>query len=1008
MKHIYLSICFLLLFAVPAQSGDIALIRDTLMQAWKTKHYNQLKASNGFWGEAECMEILLDAYETTGKEEYKTMFEEVYSHFVSGSGGWNTTNGKDWSWNEFNDDIAWGVLASIRAYFLFGNNTARNLNYLSIAKTNYDKMYSRALFKVDDLYYLLRWKQSAATSSNSCVQGPATIAACYLAQATGNETYYEKAKMLYANQRVHLYSATTGRVYDTFGNNWASTYNQGTYLGAALMLYNRYGDEIYKEDAEMIMTFTRNNLCNASGIVNVCGDESADLPIFKGILMRYVRRFVADLGKPEYAEWLQKNAIQAYDNRNSEGICWTAWWKKTEEKTYSFQGTMTAVSAAMNAPLDINTVAGKEAFAGIQAGNFDYIAKIHSQNSTDDNETEIIDIQDNAYLGYNFVDCGNSFASGVELQVANDATARTVEIRLGSATGTLLASASIPASGNSWETVQATFPQQITGKNHIYLVFKGTQNALRFKSFRLLKGETNYSSLSDTDITDDGGTLASERVGQENGGALENLTDNTAETGYRVEGQSSFWIQYKARSRYRLTSYSITSGDGESGKDPQSWTLYGSTNGTSWTLLDTRQNQLFDRRNATLQYTCPSKQGFHYYKLQIHSNAGNADTQIAEWQLSGERYYDSYPHDFTKSGGELSASATSAGLPALTDNDPGTACTISAATLPVWIQYRSPAPLQILGYSLTSNGEDRRYDPKSWKLQASTDGQTWRDIDSRSNITFDAGYLSRKYDLTNGTLYSYFRLQITAALSDEVRIAEWQIHGRYIDRNDITALPGGTLTVQWPGKNEANAPENLTDKNKDGKYYNVGRKFFWAVFQTDEPVKLTAYSLMSANDWPTRDPKAWTLYGSNNNTTWTAIDRRENQTFLYRQTTLYYPVSTDSEYCYFKLDIEENAGEKEVQLAEWQLFSHVEQGAGMYRTEENTWNIYPNPAAEFTVVDVPEASVVSIKNLNGLTVYREKVQAGKQPIHLQACQPGVYIVTAESKEGVKTRLLIKK
>jgi hypothetical protein len=1006
MKKINFSICLLLFFAGTLKAADILTpaIRTEMMQAWKLKHYDQLKASNGFWGEAECMEILLDAYETTGREEYKVMFEEVYQHFVSGTGGWNTTNGKDWRWNEFNDDIAWGVLASIRAYFLFGNNTAANINYLNIAKTNYDYMYSRALFKVDNLYYLLRWKQSAATSSNSCVQGPATIAACYLAQATGDESYYEKAKMLYANQHIHLYSATTGRVYDTFSNSWASTYNQGTYLGAAIMLYNRYGDEMYRQDAETIMNFTRNNLCNSAGIVNVCGDEGADLPIFKGILMRYVRRFVADMGKIEYAEWLQKNALQAYNNRNSEGISWSAWWKKTEEKTYSFLGTMTAVSAAMNVPADVTTIARKDAFTDIRAGSFNYIAKVHSQDgNTADNEMEIIDIQDGAWLGYNFVDAGNYFASGADFLVANDATARTLEIRLGSASGTLLGAVAIPASDNSWRTVQATLSQPFSGKSNIYLVFRGNKNALRFKSFKFIKGATNYSSLSATDITDDGGILSAQYAG-----AVEKLTDNTTDTGYPVEGRSSFWVQYKAKVRYRLSAYSITSSGGESGKDPQSWTLYGSADGANWTVLDTRQNQLFDHRKATLQYACPSKQGFHYYRLQIHSNGGDAGgTEIAEWQLHGDAYYDACTHDFTKSGGELSASSGSSGLQALVDNNPQTACTVNATNLPVWIQYNAPAPVQVLGYSIMSNGNNSLYDPKSWKLQGSADGIVWSDIDTRSNQTFDARCLSKKYDITNSNLYSYFRLQITLAGSSEIQLAEWQIHGRSITSNDVTAN-GGTLTAQWPGKNEDNAPENLIDKSKDGKYYNVGRKFFWAIYQSALPVKPTAYSLMSANDWSTRDPQTWTLYGSNDNTTWTALDRRENQIFLYRQATLYYPVVSDGYYKYFKLNVEENMGEKEVQLAEWQLFGTV-QGSNISLPQPvHTLSICPNPAEAFMFVNTPEPCSLNISNLNGVTLHREELQQGTQKINLQNCKQGVYVVKTESKDGIKTGLLIKK
>jgi len=64
-------------------------IREQIMTGWKNSHFQWLTTSKGFWGEAEAMEILLDAYETTGKEAYKIMFEEAYQNFVSGtSGGW--------------------------------------------------------------------------------------------------------------------------------------------------------------------------------------------------------------------------------------------------------------------------------------------------------------------------------------------------------------------------------------------------------------------------------------------------------------------------------------------------------------------------------------------------------------------------------------------------------------------------------------------------------------------------------------------------------------------------------------------------------------------------------------------------------------------------------------------------------------------------------------------------------------------------------------------------------
>ena len=78
----------------------------------------------GWWilRNAEVMEAMLDGYETTGKPIYRDMFQNTYKDFIA-------RNGDYWSNNDFNDDIAWAVLDSVRAYLLFGDQS-----YLDIAK----------------------------------------------------------------------------------------------------------------------------------------------------------------------------------------------------------------------------------------------------------------------------------------------------------------------------------------------------------------------------------------------------------------------------------------------------------------------------------------------------------------------------------------------------------------------------------------------------------------------------------------------------------------------------------------------------------------------------------------------------------------------------------------------------------------------------------------------------------------------------------------------------------
>jgi predicted alpha-1,6-mannanase (GH76 family) len=332
-------------------------MRNEVVDKWKALYYTDLNSNQsilgagGWWGDAEMFEVILDAYETGANPVYKEMFEKLYTNFI-------VRNGATWTNNDFNDDIAWMVIACTRAYLLFGEQT-----YLARATRNFDLMYERALLPSG----MLRWKErdaSLTNQTNSCINGPAEVAACYLAMATNDESYYEKAKALYALQRQYLYVSSTGQVYDCFTwvNNtpsnysqWASTYNQGTFMGAALMLYAHYGNQQYRDDALKIMEYTKNNLCNANGIIKVCQVANGDLAGFKGILMRYVRRLITGLGSTEYAAWMKKNALHAYNNRNSAGITHSSWLSKTPESYISEPdpfGASTAVSAIVNAPIE--------------------------------------------------------------------------------------------------------------------------------------------------------------------------------------------------------------------------------------------------------------------------------------------------------------------------------------------------------------------------------------------------------------------------------------------------------------------------------------------------------------------------------------------------------------------------------------------------------------------------------------------------------------------------------
>ena len=314
----------------------LTLRAETCMDAYLAKYYDNGRFENAdFWDEAEIFEILDDAYLITKNERYVTLIDETYERFIK-------DRGNDWAYNIYNDDIMWAVIAMTRAYFLTGKE-----KYLETAKLNYDKTYARAYS--DDLGGGLFWRADNH-SKNACVEGPGAIAACLLGKATGDASYYEKAKGIIEWTVKTLYEEN-GKVYDCIGmdggiNKWSSTYNQGTFLGANILLYEYYGDEIYKKRADATASYTMNEMYHG-GIMNN-EDSGNDLIGFKGIMSRWIRLYALTFDRPEYIDWLRQNADSAYENRNSEGLMWTAFAEKTEEKYYDVFGPSAALAVMFN------------------------------------------------------------------------------------------------------------------------------------------------------------------------------------------------------------------------------------------------------------------------------------------------------------------------------------------------------------------------------------------------------------------------------------------------------------------------------------------------------------------------------------------------------------------------------------------------------------------------------------------------------------------------------------
>lgn len=140
--------------------------------------------------------------------------------------------------------------------------------------------------------------------------------------------------------------------------------------------------------------------------------------------------------------------------------------------------------------------------------------------------------------------------------------------------------------------------------------------------------------------------------------------------------------------------------------------------------------------------------------------------------------------------------------------------------------------------------------------------------------------------------------------------------------SDLTNAYSGTITARGENSGGGEGKEMAFDNNfTSTKWYDDGSAATWIQYQFNNGVmgKLTSYTLTSANDMPTRDPKDWTLKASNDGANWTTVDTRSNEMFANRLQKETFCVSMSSGYNYYRLDITANNGAASTQLEEIEL-----------------------------------------------------------------------------------------
>ncbi len=203
--------------------------------------------------------------------------------------------------------------------------------------------------------------------------------------------------------------------------------------------------------------------------------------------------------------------------------------------------------------------------------------------------------------------------------------------------------------GNDWTTVDSRSNQIFIDRNetNIYQTSLASSDAA-YTYYRLNISANNggqdlclaewqlfgYPYPFRSNANGNGGTMTSqyEGVGAPWYEVLSNLADGSRAK-YCVTGQTVGWMQYESPDSILLNKYTLMSAGDLPERNPRSWRLWGANTGKAWVELDNRTGQDFMVNNHMMEYSVQTSEKYTKFRLELTSNNGASDFQIAEWQL---------------------------------------------------------------------------------------------------------------------------------------------------------------------------------------------------------------------------------------------------------------------------------------------------------------------------------------------------------------------------------------
>lgn len=270
------------------------------------------------------------------------------------------------------DDIQWWTITLARAYQLFGKEEFLKLSEESFSRVWYgsEKVGDTGSYDSENGGMFWQWhpirnpkpNNSEHDGKMACINFPTVIAAMTLYNCvpdnrqTPDENgkplfqtksgYLKKAKEIYNWGINNLVNKKNGRVADSKHGNgnpdWkAHVYNQATFIGASVLLYNATNNKSYLDNAILAADYTVKEMSKGNGILPY--ESGIEQGIYTAIFAQYMSMLVHNCGQSQYLPFLKHTIQEGWKNRDeSRNICGGVYDKKVNSNdtidSYSASG----------------------------------------------------------------------------------------------------------------------------------------------------------------------------------------------------------------------------------------------------------------------------------------------------------------------------------------------------------------------------------------------------------------------------------------------------------------------------------------------------------------------------------------------------------------------------------------------------------------------------------------------------------------------------------------------